>query len=285
MSSLSVAGDPPPRKALQAIRTSLNSNDELSWRDSLLPSAPGHRRLVALALALGLAQQLTGTEAILYYAPQIFKGLTLSAQFGANLGVGFAKLTGELVSAGLVDKYGRRLMVIGGNVLITLSIIGIALSFQYAASYQVSILFLCLIMFTFSLGPGPFTLVVLNEMLPTKMRGKVVSTAILFNRLGSGTVALTFLTFQESLAPEPTGNQTHERVGQIGSARTFFVYALLGALITVFYYLFLPDSTGESLEDTASAPKTLLVGAEEDDFESPGQALVDSARKSPLRST
>jgi MFS family permease len=48
----------------------------------------------------------------------------------ANLGVGFAKLTGELVSAALVDRFGRRLMVVGGNVLMTFSIVGIALSFQ-----------------------------------------------------------------------------------------------------------------------------------------------------------
>ena len=42
--------------------------------ESLCPSFPGGGRLVLLALSLGLMQQLTGTEAILYYAPQILAG-------------------------------------------------------------------------------------------------------------------------------------------------------------------------------------------------------------------
>ena len=84
-----------------------------------------------LALSLGLMQQLTGTEAILYYAPQILAGLSPTVQFAANLGVGFSKLIGELVSAAVVDRYGRRTMTIGGNFLLSCSIVGIALSFQH----------------------------------------------------------------------------------------------------------------------------------------------------------
>lgn len=84
----------------------------------------------------------------------ILPGLSPTIQFVANLGVGLSKLIGELVSAAVVDRLGRRTLTIGGNFLLSCSIVGIALSFQYNVSEVVQIAMLCSIMFTFSLGPG-----------------------------------------------------------------------------------------------------------------------------------
>jgi hypothetical protein len=153
----------------------------------------------------------------------------------------------------------------------------------------VQIALLCAIMFTFSLGPGPFTLVVVNEMLPLQLRARVVSAAILLNRIGSGTVAFTFLSLSQNVfcpggAANCASNGTntsefgiesdwhHDPYGpqtgfgpegyagapgtgggaatplQIGTARTFYLYGGLGFGITAFYYAYLPDLQGESLE-------------------------------------
>ena len=103
------------------------------------------------------------------------------------------------MSAAIVDKIGRRSLTITGNLLLSISIIGIAFSFAYNSHEAVQIALLCAIMFTFSLGPGPFTLVVVNEMLPLQLRARVVSAAILLNRIGSGTVAFTFLSLSQNV--------------------------------------------------------------------------------------
>ena len=71
-----------------------------------------------MALLLGLAQQLTGTEAVLYYSPIILSHLTVQGQFTANLGVGFAKFIGEIFAALVVEGIGRKLPLIIGNILL-----------------------------------------------------------------------------------------------------------------------------------------------------------------------
>ena len=91
---------------------------------------------------------------------------------------------------------------------------------------------LCVAMLLFSLGPGPFTFVVINEMLPLSLRGKVVALSMLFNRCGSGTIALTFLTLKDS----------------IGVFAAFSLYAALGLAVSGFYFAVVPESTGKSLE-------------------------------------
>ena len=61
--------------------------------------------------------------------------------------------------------------------------------------------------------------------------------SVFFNRLGSGTIALTFLTLKN----------------RVGTFASFTLYALLGVALTVFYWLGVPDVTGKSLEE-ADAP-------------------------------
>jgi MFS family permease len=105
-------------RVLAEIAAAVRGTRELSWSESVLPAGGQARRLVLLAVALGLAQQLTGTEAILYYTPAILNeckrherehGCTSpEAVFVASLGVGFCKLIGELVAAVLVERTGRR---------------------------------------------------------------------------------------------------------------------------------------------------------------------------------
>ena len=111
---------------------------EATWFASLCPTSTKWRRRVLTAMALGLAQQLTGTEAILYYTPRILdqcpsggsgsggggtssSGMRIAEVAGGasgcttadtifliSLGVGFSKLFGELIAASLVERTGRR---------------------------------------------------------------------------------------------------------------------------------------------------------------------------------
>lgn len=96
-------GDVAPEQALATIKASLAHTSKLSWSECLCPADPRHRRIVAVALLLGVAQQLTGTEAVLYYLPQVLSNLSPYWKFIGNLGVGTAKLVGELVAAALVS--------------------------------------------------------------------------------------------------------------------------------------------------------------------------------------
>lgn len=101
-------------------------------------------------------------------------------------------------------------------------------------------------MLLFSLGPGPLTFVVVNEMLPLALRGKVVALSLLLNRMASGSIALTFLSLKEA----------------IGVVAAFTLYAGLGLAVTVFYHLCVPDATGKSLEENESGVHSGLAAAD-----------------------
>lgn len=259
-----------------------------SWRSSLWPASSRDRSRVLLALALGLTQQLTGTEAILYYTPRILNQCTpapvnatlhaaaevtvptgeaaysaaeplpgdeacVSAEtvFLASIGVGACKFVGELIAAAFVDRMGRRSVMASTNLIVSLFVFLIALKFSLDWPTAAGAACLCLVMLFFSLGPGPLTFVVINEMLPLTLRAKVVALAVFFNRLGSGTIALTFLSLKEA----------------IGVFAAFSLYAGLGLLITAFYATCVPDMTGRSLEggddgpEDADGSRDLLPGA------------------------
>ena len=230
--------------------------EEVSWYTALFPTSSRARGLVVTAMVLGLGQQLTGTEAILYYSPRILNQCptstdgaviataapagdctTADTMFLVNLGVGTCKLLGELVAAALVERTGRRSAMTVSNFIVSLLVASIALKFHLDWPTPVGALSLSLTMLVFSLGPGPLTFVVINEMLPLNLRGKVVSLALLCNRFGSGTIALTFLSLKEA----------------IGVVAAFSLYAALGLGVTVFYHMRVPENSGRSLEDNEYA--------------------------------
>ena len=282
ISGLRDEADATPRvqRELAAMRTSLSQRREVTWSKALWPESRRSRRLVVIAMLLGLAQQLTGTEAILYYTPRILNqcpgegerasaggggaialiegggggamasvergGECTSAEtiFLVSLGVGLSKLFGELVAAAVVERTGRRAALTTSNLLVSLAVFAIALKFACDWPAEVGAVALSLVMLLFSLGPGPLTWVVINEVLPLALRAKVVAIALLCNRVGSGTIALTFLSLKEA----------------VGVVAAFSLYGALGLLVTCFYHFCVPDVTGQALEQNEDTPEVEAVG-------------------------
>ena len=250
-------------QAVGAIAATARGERRVTWR-ALLDARVVPLRLLMLTCALGLGQQLTGTEAILYYTPAIINqcradgsggdgaaggaagGEAGGAELGGctpaesvfliSLGVGACKLAGEIVAAALVDTVGRRSTLVGSNLLVSLLVFSIALKFLWHWPTALGATSLCLVMLFFSLGPGPLTFVVVNEIVPLHLRAKLVALSVFFNRLGSGTIALTFLSLKEA----------------VGTFASFSLYAVLGLAVTLLYAA-VPDMRGRSLEDADAA--------------------------------
>ena len=225
----------PDGDSAAAVRRMKSSLLAKSGQGSLCGNSAPLQRTIYIALAMGLAQQLTGTEAILYYTPTLFKQLhftSIDKIFLANMGVGSAKFLGELVAAYLAERAGRRPMLIWGNLALCVSIAAIALSIMLELGSTALVLSLSATMLTFSLGPGPFTFVVVNEMTPLDLRGRITAASCFLNRMGSGTIALTFLSWSEATSPQAV----------------FFSYAGIGVAVTVFYAAFVEEQSGKSLE-------------------------------------
>ena len=218
-------------KERRAILEKAGAHDA-TWPETLAESPP-------LATALAVAQQITGTEAILYYASYIIPGAP-SVQFMANMGIGGCKFVFELCAAPLADvdgEYGgRRNLMIFGNGVLVCALVVLAAALAFWDSVVASVVLVSLGMAGFSLGPGPFTFVLVNELVPFRYRGKGVAFAVALNRVVSGTVALTFLVFKDA----------------VGVPAVFLFYAGLGLLSGALYYK-MADTRGASLESLERA--------------------------------
>ncbi|MGJ8743978.1 MFS transporter [Polaribacter sp.] len=97
------------------------------------------RIVLILALTLAVVQQFTGMNAVMIYAPTMFEqlGLGTDAAFSSTIWIGVIGLISTLVSLSLIDKFGRRPLVLGGLILIIISISTVSYGFKQA-TYQVT---------------------------------------------------------------------------------------------------------------------------------------------------
>ncbi|EFJ20158.1 hypothetical protein SELMODRAFT_109547 [Selaginella moellendorffii] len=218
------------------------SQGEGVWNELLWP-VPSVRRMVIVALGIQFFQQASGIDALVYYSPAVFNqaGITSKAGvLGTTVAVGFTKTAFILVATSLLDKVGRRPLLLASSVGMAASLATVALGFVfYDRSSDVALALIitaiCVFMASFSVGFGPINMVLNSEVFPLRLRAQAVSLGLLVNRLVSGTIGLTFLSISEALS----------------LAGTFFLFAGIAAASVVFIYFLVPETKGKSLEEIA----------------------------------
>lgn len=194
---------------------------------------------IRLALGLGFWQQITGTEAVLYYSADFLKNAGLESatqRLLGNCAVGLSKLFPELLAMQVVDHYGRRPLILISALSLMLTTYGLAAAFHYESAPATVVILLCAIMGSFSIGLGPFSFLVASENLSLAERSQGVTYCAAINRCTSGIVALTAVSMFEAL----------------GSAGLFATYATVGALSLPFYWTSVHETSGQTLEELAA---------------------------------
>ncbi|GAX21742.1 MFS transporter, SP family, galactose:H+ symporter [Fistulifera solaris] len=229
-----------------AASTVASIQDELDNESS---ATPGFREIISnvahlsvgmkLALGLGFWQQVTGTEAVLYYSADFLEQAGLASPTQRLLGncfVGLCKLTPELIAMRVVDRIGRRPLMLGSALSLCISTFLLGTAFFFSWSPVLVVLLLCAVMASFSLGLGPFTFLVASEMLGLSERATGMTLCAAVNRSTSGLVALTAVSLNEAL----------------GGSGFFFLYAMIGFVSLPYYSTQLPETSGVSLEELAA---------------------------------
>ena len=223
----------------QVIRTVSSIQDELQNETGEVISIWKWSTGMRLAVALGFCQQITGTEAVLYYSADFLEHAGLESATQRLLGncfVGLCKLVPELLAMQVVDKIGRRPLILGSAIALTITTATLATAFwQDWAPFAVVIL-LCSVMASFSIGLGPFSFLVASENLGLSERATGVTLCAAANRCTSGIVALTAVSLYE----------------KIGSAGLFALYAAIGCLSLPFYFTAVRETSGQTLEELAA---------------------------------
>jgi MFS family permease len=200
--------------------------------------------MLIAAIGINFFMQASGNDAVIYYSPEVFKAAGIHSKkqlFGINVIMGIAKTSFVLLSALYLDRFGRRPLLLLGSAGMVLSLAGLGLGSMFLGrsdskptwAIVLCILAVCADVSFFSIGLGPITWVYSSEIFPMRLRAQGLSLAISVNRLVSGVVSMTFLTISK----------------KITFGGMFLVLAGIMVVGTMFFYVFLPETKGKSLEE------------------------------------
>ncbi|XP_074561795.1 polyol transporter 5-like [Curcuma longa] len=220
------------------------SRGEGVWKELLLRPTPVVRRILFAALGLQFFQQASGIDSVVLYSPTIFKKAGLRSktqQLGATVAVGFSKTSCILVATFLLDRVGRRPLLLssaGGMVASLLTLASCLRAVERQEEVATWAVVLCIVteltfVGSFSIGLGPIAWVYSSEIFPLRLRAQGASLGAAMNRLMSGAVTMSFLSLYKA----------------ISIAGSFYLYAGVASAGWVFFYVFLPETRGRSLED------------------------------------
>jgi sugar porter (SP) family MFS transporter len=199
--------------------------------------AAGLRKPLLIAIALAVFQQITGINTILYYGSLIFleqipKHSDSSALL-ANVVVGAVNLIGTIVALSVVDRLGRRPLLLATFSGMAASLVLLALSIHFHFAAVLSLFFVLAYVACFAVGVGPTVWIVMAEIFPTKVRGRAMSLATISLWLACLLITSTFLTLVKALS--------------ISGA--FLLYAGLSVAAAVFVAWGVPETKQRSLEE------------------------------------
>jgi sugar porter (SP) family MFS transporter len=223
---------------LQEIKRSLAHADERGRLSDMF--APSLRPALVVGIGLAVFQQVTGINTVIYYAPLIIQSAGISSASGAILataGIGVVNVLMTIVAMWLIDRVGRRPLLLVGiaGMVVTLGLLGFAfqMSTQSGAIVWVAVISMMVYVASFAISLGPIFWLLISEIYPLKIRSSSEGLAAAFNWGSNLLVSLTFLTL----------------VQIIGPTRTFWLYGLFAVGAWIFSYFRVPETKGRTLEE------------------------------------
>jgi sugar porter (SP) family MFS transporter len=207
-----------------------------SWSELLSPLL---RSAMIVGIGLAIAQQITGINTVIYYAPTIFKFAgfsSASVAILASVGVGVVNVVFTVVAMQLIDRVGRRplLLVSLAGMALSLIVLGLAFSLPQLSGAKgwIAVASLMAYVGSFAVGLGPVFWLVLSEIYPLRIRGRAMSVGTAANWGANLVVALSFLTLTQVM----------------GKAATFGLYGAVSIGGWLFAFFLVPETKGKTLE-------------------------------------
>jgi sugar porter (SP) family MFS transporter len=207
-----------------------------SWSELLSPLL---RSAMIVGIGLAIAQQITGINTVIYYAPTIFKFAgfsSASVAILASVGVGIVNVVFTVVAMQLIDRVGRRplLLVSLAGMALSLIVLGLAFSLPQLSGSKgwIAVASLMAYVGSFAVGLGPVFWLVLSEIYPLRIRGRAMSVGTAANWGANLVVALSFLTLTQVM----------------GKAATFGLYGAVSIGGWLFAFFLVPETKGKTLE-------------------------------------
>jgi len=188
---------------------------------------------ILLAFLLAFFNQMSGINAIIYYAPRVFEmtGLGKSTALLSSVGIGLVNLVFTMIGLSLIDRFGRKVLMYIGSIGYIISLGLIALSF-YRESYEGMTIFVFSFIAAHAIGQGAVIWVFVGEIFPNEVRASGQSFGSLTHWVFAAVVANVF--------PIVSG---------FGGAPIFLFFMCMMVLQLLYVLFMMPETKGVALED------------------------------------
>ncbi|WP_082092296.1 sugar porter family MFS transporter [Demequina pelophila] len=261
-------GEADPAGKVQQIRATMGEGEKRSLRDLTHPRY-GLKPIVWIGIGLSVFQQFSGANAIFYYSVMLFKtvGFTESQSFWITTITNVTLVATTFIAIGLIDKVGRKALLVAGSIGMGLSLAAVAMSFAHAtrdAAGDLSLtgiwawtalIFANVFVLFYGATWGPVTWVLLGEMFPNRIRATALAVGAAAQWVANFAVTATF--------PALKG---WSLVG------TYSIYTVIVFVGLVFCLKYVPETKGRELEDMDDDPPA--GGADSADEDAPAPALA-----------
>ncbi|KAM0832239.1 hypothetical protein ACQ4PT_065023 [Festuca glaucescens] len=212
----------------------VNDDSQASWSELL--SKP-HNRVALIGGSLFFLQQFAGINGVLYFSSLTFRDVGITSGILASLYVGITNFGGALVASNLMDKQGRKNLLIGSYLGMAFAMFLIVFSISFPldedVGHTLSITGTLLYIFTFALGAGPVTGIIIPELSSARTRSKVMGFSFTVHWICNFVVGLYFL----------------ELVKLFGVGAVYAGFGGVSLLTALFAYNFIVETKGRSLEE------------------------------------
>jgi MFS transporter, SP family, arabinose:H+ symporter len=226
-----INGEPTAKAQSEAIKGSL-AQEEGGLKE--LFEGPFRRALV-IGFLLAAFSQTSGITCLLSFLPEIFKsaGQNSSDAFSQSVMVGMVNLAFTVLAIWLVDKAGRKTLILFGTCTQALALAVVGCLYLAGASGRGILVGIMAFVAGHAIGNGAVCWVIISEIFPNKVRGAAMSIAT--------TAIWIFAYLANQFFPVI---QSH-----FGSHGTFFIFSAMAAANFIFVLLLVPETKGYSLEE------------------------------------
>lgn len=227
-------GEPEPDREIRQIELSMQSE----IRGKAEPLFTSRYKLpVFLAISIGMFNQLSGINAILYYLNDIFEKAGFSRVSGdlQAVAIGFTNLLFTMIAMTVIDRFGRRKLLLTGAVGTAACLAGVAAVFASGRNEELLVWFLIGFIAFFAFSQGAVIWVYLSEVFPTLVRAKGQSLGSFTHWIMNALISAIFPLLATYSRPAP-----------------FVFFAVMMVVQFVVVYMFYPETRGVSLENMQS---------------------------------
>jgi sugar porter (SP) family MFS transporter len=235
------------RAVLRRTRAEEDVEDELSEIESVLARErraglgalfrPSLRPMLIVGLGLAIVQQVVGVNTVVYFSPTIltYTGLHANDAIAQALSVGITNVVFTVLAVVLLDRVGRRVLLIIGTAGLTVALVTLGAFFAFHWEHSapwVALVALVVFIASFAIGLGPVFWLMISEIFPLSVRSSAMSVCSLVNWVANFFVSYYFL----------------QLIDAIGKAWTFWLYALMALGGIVFFVARVPETKNRTLE-------------------------------------